>query len=139
MKKLTCIALLSLSLAVFGWERTSEGFIQMSDKEKKQYFGTNKYCADLGYSYLNTFLIEDGKATIENQSAYENFGNNIIQIGEKVRHETSFNDTDEITEAIAYYTVNCEIPSESLMEQWGSPTFNEIMKEVKSIKSQIGL
>lgn len=139
MKKIICLALLALSITSFGWQKTSAGLIEMSSSEKAQIFGSERYCADLGFNYINSFLLEDGKIRVNNpEEIYGEYASNITRIGKNLQKELSgLGEIDEYAASIYYYVLNCKVPSNTIRNQWGSNTFNQIMTEVEKLREQI--
>ena len=64
--------------------------------------------------------------------------NSIEKLGKKIQNEYTSSEMRnlDVNEVInAYYIYKCKIPEESVMLEWGSPTFYGMMMNLKSMKA----
>ena len=80
--------------------------------------------------------IRDSAIAIGDKASAANY--NAISIGKKIQNEFISSEMRnlDVNEVInAYYIYKCKIPEESVMLEWGSPTFYGMMMNLKSMKA----
>lgn len=136
MKKIFLIILLLGNLS-FSWQRDDKGYVKMSQDEMRYYFGDELGCPAFGISFLTELLMYDDVGEYDESLLYTS-ANSIEKLGKKIQNEFTSSEMRnlDVNEVInAYYIYKCKIPEESVMLEWGSPTFYGMMMNLKSMKA----
>lgn len=70
-----------------------------------------------------------------NAKEYNEIEDELVNMGEIIAKELKGMSSEEAL--IAYYTVNCKIPSQSKINSFGSKSFTELMSLFKEIQEEI--
>ncbi len=125
MKKFLVLLLLTFSISSFGY---------FNEKELKAIFGSNEECFAIGTGFLALSLMDDGIIDY-NAKEYNEIEDELVNMGEIIAKELKGMSSEEAL--IAYYTVNCKIPSQSKINSFGSKSFTELMSLFKEIQEEI--
>ena len=114
-------------------------FSNLREENLRKVFGSSDDCFSLGAGFLTMSLVADGSIDIPEEEA-QKILNEFMEIGAGIANEISQEFSEDLSPAGAlgvYYTLNCKIPSKSQIKSFGSPTFTELMDNLRESQAKI--